>query len=286
MAPLSASPITQVFPAHLSPGPQGCDEILRFPMRTYPLNDLSIVDDPFDISVGAIDLRTGKSLNDLLHRSFISQDLIFALLRVEPRTPKDSFFFRGPALLVNDAHNQTVFRFQGIVHIPYPPGFLFPNPDFATGFAVGPNSALDPFLWFHAIQSDQLPEVVKEGSASHVRSSTGDDFSYTYRVPSMSEHDHVLFDYENHSQNGKFRMHSLAWVDFSNSGTSAQNGVPYDTVSFCGFGIWSKDGTHSLQQVAVQISTSAQKPYVGIQIASGAVSNVNTKPQDEPAALP
>jgi hypothetical protein len=286
MAPLSSSPITQVFPGRLSAGPQGFNENLRFPLRTYPLDDLSILDDPFDISVTAIDLRTGRSLNDLLHRAFISQDLIFALLRVEPRTPKDSFFFRGPALLTRDARNQNVFRFQGIVHIPYPPGFQFPHPDFTTAFTVGGDSALDPFLWFHAIQAEDGIGSIKEGSAKHVRSSTGDEFSYRYVISSDPEEKDVIFEYENHTQQGKFTMHSLAWLDFSNSGTSGVDGAEYDTVSFTGFGVWSKDGLNTLQQASVQISTSHQKPYVGIQIASGDVSNVNTKPQDEQVALP
>ena len=56
MAPLPDSPITQSFPSRLSAGPQGFNEFLRFPLRTYPLDDLSIIDDPFDISVGALDL--------------------------------------------------------------------------------------------------------------------------------------------------------------------------------------------------------------------------------------
>jgi hypothetical protein len=286
MAPLSDSPITQVFPGRLSDGSQGFNENLRFPMRTYPLDDLSIIDDPFDISVGAIDLQTGRCLNDLLHRAFISQDLIFALLRVEPRTPKDSFFFRGPALFTKDSRSQNIFRFQGIVHIPYPPGFQFPHPDFTTAFTVGPDSALDPFLWFHAIQADEARNVMKEGSARHVRASTGDEFSYHYLIPADPEENNLVFEYENHTQQGKFRMHSLAWVDFSNSGTSIIGGDEYDTVSFSGFGVWSKDGISTLQQIAVQISTSGEKPYVGIQVASGDISNVNTKPQDEQAALP
>jgi len=285
MAPLPVSPITQVFPGRLYAGPQGFNETLRFPLRSYPLDDLSILDDPFDISVGAIDLRTGRCLNDLLHRAFISQDLIFALLRVEPRTPKDSFFFRGPAMLAKDARNQNVFRFQGIVHIPYPPGFQFPHPDFTSAFTVGPDSALDPFLWFHAIQAEEARDILKEGSGHRVRSSTGDEFSYHYVVPADPEQDKAAFEYENHTQQGRFVMHSMAWVDFSNSGTS-DGGEEYDTVSFTGFGVWSKDGVHTLQQVSVQISTSRQKPYIGIQVASGDVSNVNTKPQDEQTALP
>ena len=81
-------------------------------------------------------------------------------------------------------------------------------------------------------------------------------------------------------------MHSLAWVDFASSATSRSHDHHYDTVTFSGFGVWKKDGTQTLQQVAVQISTSAEKPYVGIQIADGDVSNVNTKPMIEQTALP
>ena len=286
MAPLGDSPITEIFPGRLSPGPQGFNENLRFPLRTYPLDDLSIIDDPFDICVGAIDLTTGRSLNDILHRAFISQDLIFALLRVEPRTPKDSFFFRGPALLLRDNHEQNVLRFQGIVHIPYPPGFKFPHPDFTTAFIVGGNSALDPFLWFHAIQAEESCGILKEGESKHVRSSTGDEFSYRYRIPVDPHNEKVLFEYENHTQQGSFRMHSLAWIDFSNSGTANDEDHAYDTVTFSGFGVWSKDNVQTLQQVAVQISTSSEKPYVGIQVAAGDVSNVNTKPAIELTALP
>ena len=286
MAPLPDSPITQSFPSRLSAGPQGFNEFLRFPLRTYPLDDLSIVDDPFDISVGALNLGTGRLLNNLLHRSFISQDLIFALLRVEPCTPQSSFFFQGPAEIVRGARNQKVFRFQGIVHIPYPAGLKFPYPDFSTGFTVGDGSALDPFLWLHAIQNGTASGVIKQGSASHVRASTGDEFSYRYLIPSDPSQTQPVFEYENHSQQGSFHMHSLAWIDFTNSGTSLSSDEPYDTVTFSGFGVWRKDGTQSLQQVAVQISTSSEKPYVGIQIADGDVSNVNTKPQNEQAALP
>jgi len=141
-------------------------------------------------------------------------------------------------------------------------------------------------LWFHAIQAEEASETIKEGGAKHVRSSTGDEFSYRYVIPSDPEHNNVVFEYENHTQQGKFAMHSMAWVDFSNSGTAHLGGEEYDTVSFTGFGVWSKDGVQTLQQASVQISTSQEKPYIGIQIASGDVSNVNTKPQDEQVALP
>jgi len=286
MALLPESPITQAFPVPLSAGPQGFNDNLRFPLRTYPLDVLAVIPDPFDISVGAIDLRTGKLLHELLHRGFISQDLIYALLRVEPRTPKGSFYFKGPAVFTIDKRNQRVFRLRGITHLPYPEGFSFPRPDFATGFIVGPDSALDPFLWFHGIQAKQGSGTIKQGGARNVRASTGDEFSYRYFIPSDPASQKAVFEYENHTQQGQFRMHSLVWLDFANSGTSESTDEEYDTVSFTCYGIWSKNGTETLQQASVQISTSSVKPYVGIEVALMDVSNVNTKPPNEPDALP
>jgi hypothetical protein len=286
MAPLPPSPISRAFPSRLANGPQGFNETLRFPMRNYPLDDVSIIDDPFDISVGAIDLPSGRLLNSLLHRAFISQDLLFALLRVEPCTPQSSFLFRGPAEFLKSVHGENIFRFQGIAHIPYPAGLKFPNPDFATASIVGPDSSLDPFLWFRAIQNGRIASAFKEGRGSHMRSSTGEDFSYYYRVASDPHNASAVFEYENHSQEGNFHLHSLAWLDFSHSGTSSQQDDPYDTVSFSGFGIWSKNGVSTIQQVAVQVCSSSERSYVGIQVANGDISNVNTKPADEQNALP
>jgi hypothetical protein len=119
-----------------------------------------------------------------------------------------------------------------------------------------------------------------------VLASTGERFSYRYAIPADPMHREAIFEYENHSQNGRYRMHSLAWVGFSNSGTCKTEAGEYDTVSFTAFGCWSKDGVDSPQQAAVQISTSPEKPYVGIQIGGGFVSNVNTKPQNANDALP
>jgi hypothetical protein len=281
---MAPSPISQAFPGRLYPGPHGFDEFLRFPLRTFSLDDLQIIDDPFDISVGSVDLRTGRFLNQVLHRSFISQDLFFALVRVEPRTPGSSFFFRGPTVLERGQTGQLIFRFQGEVHIPYPEGFLFPNPNLATGFVAGPNSALDPFLWVHAIQDADVEKAIKQGGARDVIASTGERFSYSYKIPSDPCMRKASFEYENHTQQGKFRMHSLAWVGFSNSGSRTSG--EYDTVTYTGFGIWSKDGSHTVQQATVQISTSPQRPYVGIQIDLGTVSNVNTKPPNINDARP
>lgn len=294
MAEMESSPITEVFPGRLYPGPIGFDERLRFPLRTYSLDDLAILDDPFDISVGSIDLRTGRFIGELLHRGFINQDLIFALLRVEPRTPGSSFNFRGPAVIEKGANGSPVFRFKGEVFIPYPEGFLFPSPNLTNGFPIGANSRLDPFLWLHAIQDQRAGDYVKQDVGRDIISSTGDRFSFRYVIPNDATKQKAVFEYENHSQQGRFRMHSLVWVGFSNSqGASTRtrkgerkNSVEYDTLSFTCFGIWSKDGVDTLLQASAQFSTSAERSYIGIQIDNGDVSNVNTKPASITDALP
>lgn len=290
MQEMETSPITQVFPGRLYPGPIGFDEFLRFPLRTYSLDDLAIIDDPFDVSVGAVDLRTGRFVNELLHRGFINQDLIFALLRVEPRTPGSSFLFRGPAVLEKGPGNQPLFRFKGEVFIPYPEGFFFPTPNLTTGFPIGPNSRLDPFLWLHAIPDQRAGDYVKTGDGRDITSSAGERFSYRYSIPNDQTKHRATFEFENHTQQGKFRMHSLAWVGFTNSRRAQASGsrrsVEYDTLSFTCFGVWSKDGVETLVQASAQFSTSPERPYVGIQIDSGIISNVNTKPPNIKDALP
>ncbi len=282
LAEMPPSPITEVFPGKLYPGPQGFYEFLRFPTRTYSLDDLAILDDPFDIAMASIDLDTGRSLNEVLHRGFIHQDLIFALLRVEPRTPKTSFLFRGPCQLENGPKGELAYRFKGLVRVPYPEGFLFPQPDLSTAFVVGPRSALDPFLWLQAMEDGGPAARAAEGRLDEVTSSLGESFSCRYLIP-MRAGQPARFEYENHSQRGSFRLLTLSCATFTSSRSNSNGHC--DTVSFSGFGVWTKDGHESLQQVAAQISWSAT-PYVGIQIDGGAVSNVNTKPEDERLALP
>jgi hypothetical protein len=274
LAPMEPTPIAQLFPARLTPGPLGFYENLRFPLRTYSLNDLAIIDDPFDISVGLLDLSSGHLRHPLLHRGFINQDLIFALIRVEPCTPQNSFLFRGAADFQRGPDGKAQFNYYGQVHIPYPPGFLFPEPNLATGTAIGPDSALDPYLWFWAFQDENPPDLIKTGG-SELLSSKGERFSYRYSIPGRPDHGPAEFQYENFTQQGKFRMHSLAWVGFGNSNTDP-SGDEFDTISFTGFGVWSKGGLEQVEQVSVQISTSSKAKYVGIQIGLGDVSNVNT----------
>lgn len=276
LVPLADSPIARSFPGRLILGPFGFDEFLRFPRRTYLLEGVSFLDDPFDVSVGAVDVRTGNLLTDLLHRGFLDQDVLLALIRIEPRTPKSTFYFRGPARFENGPTGQTFFRLLGGVHLPYPPGFAFPQPDLAMAYTVGPNSGLDPFLWLQAVSPEETASQGMAGEAHDVIASIGDRFSYRYRIPS-AEGGLAEFEYVNHTQDGSFRMHALSWSSFLRS-RAARNGE-CDAVAFSGFGTWSKDGVTSIQQASVHISTSAEFPYVGVQIEAGAVSNVNTKPR-------
>ena len=282
LEPLSPTPLAQLFPGRLTPGPEGFYENLRFPFRTYSLNDLSVIDDPFDLSVAALDLRTGKTLQPLLHRGFINQDLIFALLRVEPRTPKSSFFFRGPAVLIQGRGGQK-FSFVGQVHIPYDAGYLsaaatnqppllFPDPNLATAFPVVGGGSLDPYLWIWAIRHNDGRAVAKSGQADHAVSSRGEVFSFYFSLPGNRCGAEAVFRYENHTQQGSFRMHSLAWVDFGHSDA----GDTVDTVTFSGFGVWSKNGVELVTQASTQFFYSGGISYVGIQVgAGGEISNVN-----------
>jgi hypothetical protein len=90
------------------------------------------------------------------------------------------------------------------------------------------------------------------------------------------------FEYVNATQEGCFRLESLNWIDFARSRGSTE----FDTVSFSGFGTWSKNGVQSMQQAAVQISTAESSRYAGILIGGGAVSNVNTRPRRIDDVLP
>jgi len=280
------TPLNADFPGKLYRGPMGHDEMLRFPRRSYFLDSVDFLDDPFDISVGAVDLRTGCFHAELLHRGLIGQNLFYALVRLEPRTPRSSFAFRGPARFERGTDGRSVFRFDGLVRVPYPDGFYFPSSDLATRFPVGPNSVLDPFLWLQARPSADGGDFCKQGAAKDLTASIGDRFSLRYSIPGDPPRRPAFFEYVNATQGATFSLTALTWVSFTNSRTSRSAPGQYDTVSFSGFGTWSKDGGRTAQLVTAQISDAPDLPYVSIQVGGGLISNVNTKPTDETFALP
>jgi hypothetical protein len=288
---LKDNPLSEKLPGSeakmpLLPGPHGHNEFLRFPQQTYFLNNVFSIDDPFDLSVGMVNLKTGKVINRILQRGLISQNLFFALIRVEPRTPKSSFYFRGPACFEKGPGGETVFRFDGEVRVIYPGDFLFPAPNMGSGFKVLSDSTLDPFMWLQATHSTLPTDFVKKAKGEDILASTGERFSYQLAIPADPEKEKAVFEYSNHSQDGTFKLQGLTWVDFSNSRESKLKDGNYDTVSFAGFGNWEKAGQVSVQMVTAQISTAAKTPYVSIQINGGFVSNVNTKPANEEIARP
>lgn len=272
--------IASLFPGRLSPGPIGHDEHLRFPTRNYFLDAVTLIDDPFDLSVGAVDLRTGRFINQLLHRGFIGQDLFFSLIRVEPRTPHESFFFRGPAAFEQGPLGDLIFRLQAIVRVPYPTGFAFPAPDLTSAITVGEDSVLDPYLWLRAGIGEVESKPVTLGRDG-IRASTGDEFSYRLTI-GEGERQPLAFEYTNHAERGTFRLQTVSWLGRSRMTTPSGES---DVFTFAGFGRWSKDPTARAHQVSVQIAVGAEE-YVSIQIDSGLVSNVNTRPVEEVAALP
>jgi hypothetical protein len=282
-APLK-TPISEIFPGRLTPGPTGFNEILRFPLRSYRQIELAILDDPFDVPIGALDLKTGGIFSEHLHRGFIEQNLIYALFHVEPRTPQSSFYFRGPAVVERNRNGGLAFRQRAEVFVPYPKNFKFPQPNFANAYVTVRDCALEPFLWIRAVEDESPGPSGLEGAEENVLASTGEVFSYRFHIPADPSRQLSTFEYTNHSQEGRFCLSSLAWVGFSKSLDPATQEV--DTVTFAGFGSWEKAGSRTLQQAAAQICLNPRNRYVGIQIDSGDVSNVNTKPLDETVALP
>jgi hypothetical protein len=280
------SPLAAMFPGRLSIGLLGHDETLHFPQQAYPINRMCFVDDPFEFSIGSIDLTTGRLLGPLLYRGFIVQDMIMALMQIEPRTPKSTFFFRGPARFERDASGQTIFNFNGGVRIPYPEGFGFPQPDLTSKYIVGPGSNLDPFVYIQAMDGQAPPRAGKSGAAQQVIASNGQRFSYNYSIPGVPAGRASTFDYINETTGGAFSMTSLVWVSFQNAPRATAGSAEIDAVSFTGIGLWNQDGQPRPHMATVQISTAPGMPYVSILIDGGMLSNVNTKPATPVLPIP
>jgi len=279
----------------------GHEEWLRFHGQTYNNDRISWLDDPLDLAVGVIDLKTGKVIGPLLRRGMISTSWILAMIEVEPRTPRATFMFRGPAGFTKATHGQTRFWFHGDLHIPFPLNFNFPtakftadfaeDPDAATAapgvksFPIGPNSALDPYLRFQGMHVPG-PHVFPacRGGCDQMTSLNGTDFAFHYDlVPSPGV---STFDFTNITLGATFRMTRLNWVDFLNSATSAAADGDYDTFTFTGFGTWSDDPANGIHIATVHISTSPTHPFVSVLIDGGVATNVETRPTNRELTHP
>lgn len=275
----SFSPLQEIFPSRLTRGLSGHDGNVRFPLRSYGLTNTYLLEDPLDIAWGALNANSGEVIGDFLHRCLIGQDLIFALFRVEPRTPKSSFQFRGKAQFSRGQDDHLRFNMNAAVYIPYPEGFLFPLPDLASGLVIGTDSSLDPYLQIEAVCTQRIPHTMTAGGEYHVRSTRNDDFSYKFAIPSNPSADNPgVFEYTNHSDNdGKFTSRLISSVAFLNA-DSRSNGATPNVVNFTVLGSWSHDAGGGDHVATVEISRAPGYQYVSIQIDGGRVSNVNTQP--------
>ena len=285
LAGLPESPIAQLFPGRLSPGLIGHDEVLHFPNTAYAVNNMTFVDDPFEFAIGSVDVRSGRLTGPLLYRGFIVHDMILALMQLEPRTPKSSWFFRGPARFERDGSGQIVFAFAGKDRVPYPEGYAFPQPDLRSAFIVGPRSTLDPFLYIEAMDGHAPSPSGKCGGEQHVVASNGQRFSYAYAIPGIPAGKAASFTYVNETTGGAFKMTSLLWVSFANAKRSGTGRAESDIVTFTGLGLWNQDSPNP-HFVSAQISTAPDAPYVSIQIDGGVLSNVNTRPASAVIPIP
>lgn len=276
------SDLAKDFPGRMTVGFLGHDERLRYKKIHYDMHGVAWVDDPFEVSLGSIDVKTGRIIGNFLFRGFIIQSVLLALLKLEPRTPKASWHMRGPAAFEKDPSGQVVFGFSGTCRVPYPEGYGFPKPDLQSCYSVGAGSTLDPYIYMQAMDGIAPPPQGKSGSAKGVVASNGQTFSYDYAIPGYPSGKPAAFEYVNETTGGTFRMGSLVWVSFGNANRDARPGE-CDCVTFTGIGLWTKDmgGPH---MCTVQISTAPDGQYVSIQIDGGLVSNVNTKPKE--AVLP
>ncbi|MCP4654650.1 MAG: hypothetical protein GY856_04430 [bacterium] len=280
-------------PPGTSRGMVGFNEQMVFPSgKIYHQSELSSSMDPMNPPLGAINLKTGWVVGELLCRCFVVQKLFINLGKIEPCTPADSFLYQGPARLDTGPGGELVLALNGEVFIPYPQGFNFPSPseDGNPPYKVTEESRLDPFLRFEAMVGGAPATNVLTSGANKAwikeTSSIAQEFSYRYSVPcDPAKSDKAFFEYTNHSEgDATFKLTRLSWLRASRSRDSEAGPDEADVVTFGGFGSWTGDS--DLHQVSVHISIAPDGPYVGIQVDGGTTSNVNTKPKDIDETIP
>ena len=280
---LTQSPFADAFKRRIPDGLMGHNETLRFPKSAYTMDSVTYLDDPLDIAVGVVDVKTGKILGPWLRRGLITTNWLVAMVRIETRTPKSTFAFRGDASL-EEVNGQLMFRYHGKLHIPFPEGFRFPQPDLENHILMGPDSALDPFLRWQAMSCADGTCAAASGAAQHVVGSTGDDFSYSYAISNGDGPS--TFEFVNHTKNATFKMKGLLWAGSFNSRTATPGPGEADTMSFAGVGSWSPDPGNDTHIATVQVSTSSRFPYVTIMIDGNRTGSVNNKPANVDDTMP
>lgn len=262
----------------------GHNEFLRFPLLTYVTADPVLLEDGFDIGVGAVNLKTGKFIEGLLYRGVPAQTLFSTIINLNiTRIPLDTFRHRGPAYFEKGPNGETVFGYNGN-YVTNFETFSFPSPDYskpAQAHTAGPGSDLNPFLRLQGVQISDSPKALKTGSGENVISSFNERFSYSYSVscdPSARTGQFRYTNFSTLSTGGTFDMEDVAAVSCTNSKNAVRASGDYDTISFSGYGPWSRDVNDGRHLATVQVSTAPDAPYVSIQIDGGTISKVHVKP--------
>ena len=256
----------------------GVDGRVVFPNFTYVATDRVLVGDPFDLAVGVFNVKTGKSVGDLVYRGLPFQTLLTVILQLNAgRIPQDTFRFQAPASFEPGPNGSLIFRYDSEVFLDFST-FVWPTPDYNTsrGFRAGPNSYIDPFVKFQATAGGTPATVVKTGQINET-SSFGDAVSLRYAIPCDISNKNFSFEYTNsstESRGGTFRLGALSAVSCTNARGSTASPGDSDILTFAGYGTWSKDSDQHL--VTVQVYTGANPRYFIVQVDGGTVSNADS----------
>jgi len=277
-APLSAFKVTMF----------GHSEFLRFPSLVYVTADPVLLEDAFDLAVGSLNLKTGQFVAGLVYRGVPAQSLFTAIIGLNiTRIPLDTFRHRGPAYVLKGPNEETIFGYNGNYFTSFET-FSFPSPNYdkpLQAHAAGPGSDLNPFLRLQGVQIKDSPRALKSGSAENLVSSFHERFSYSYSISCDPSVKSGQFDYTNFASTtsgGTFHLENISAVSCTNSKNSKAATGDYDTISFTGYGTWSRDPVDGNRHVvSVHVSNPPDTPpYVSIQV-DGVVSKVHTKPPQD-----
>lgn len=179
--------LMQLLPPGTRPGLVGMRGDLAFPAQSYEQRNLSLNSDPYKLSVGVIDVDTGR-IRCCVLRKYLFQDLMLALLILEPRTPTDSFAYVCSGSFQAE-RGELALDLEGALHIPYPTGYKFPLPD-GSATEAQEGSQLTPFLRFRALDHAAFAPMAGSGvnfvSSAHVRGRTADKLTF-HAAPDAGE---------------------------------------------------------------------------------------------------
>ncbi|HUA74481.1 MAG TPA: hypothetical protein VL988_06960 [Solirubrobacteraceae bacterium] len=143
--------LMQLLPPGTRAGLVGMRGDLVFPEHTYEQRNLSLNSDPYKLSIGVADVATG-AISSCVLRKYLFQDLMLALLQLEPRTPTDSFAYLCTGRFGTERDRLTL-DLEGALHIPYPVGYKFPLPG-GRATQARKGSQLTPFLQIRALEQE------------------------------------------------------------------------------------------------------------------------------------